>query len=174
MRPSDATWQYKSGSTLAQVMVFCLTAPSHCLNHCWLLISEILWLEPKRNFTEKHRAIICTMNLTIMIIIVLPYFSGSNALYHGPLGNMGGRFGGQCYFNSLAPGKFKWNFRYVSFKQFLVTNGWGISCQTALIMMSLDFTDDQSTLVQVMAWWRQETSHYPSQCLPRLVAIWCH
>ena len=33
--------------------------------------------------------------------------------------------------------------------------------------MSLDFTDDQSTLVQVMAWYRQATSHYLSQCWPR-------
>ena len=33
--------------------------------------------------------------------------------------------------------------------------------------MSLDFTDDQSTLVQVMAWCRQATSHFPSQCWPR-------
>ena len=32
--------------------------------------------------------------------------------------------------------------------------------------MSLDFTDDQSTLVQVMAWCRQATSHYLSQCWP--------
>ena len=32
--------------------------------------------------------------------------------------------------------------------------------------MSLDFTVDQSTLVQVMAWCRQATSHYPSQCRP--------
>ena len=30
----------------------------------------------------------------------------------------------------------------------------------------LDFTDDQSTLVQVMAWCRQATSHYLSQCWP--------
>ena len=34
--------------------------------------------------------------------------------------------------------------------------------------MSLDFTDDdQSTLAQVMAWCRQATSHYLSQCWPR-------
>ena len=33
--------------------------------------------------------------------------------------------------------------------------------------MSQDFTDDQSTLLQVMAWCRQATSHYLSQCLPR-------
>ena len=69
--------------------------------------------------------------------------------------------------NSLAPGKFEWNFRHVIFKQILVIDGWGISCEIALIWMSLDFTDDQSTLVQVMAWCRQATSHYLSQCWPR-------
>ena len=33
--------------------------------------------------------------------------------------------------------------------------------------MLLDLTDDKSTLVQVMAWCRQATSHYLSQCWPR-------
>ena len=33
--------------------------------------------------------------------------------------------------------------------------------------MSLDLTDDKSTLVQVMAWCRQATSHYLSQCWSR-------
>ena len=69
--------------------------------------------------------------------------------------------------NSLAPGKFEWNFRHVIFKQILVIDGWGISWEIALIWMSLDFTDDQSTLDQVMAWCRQATSHYLSQCWPR-------
>ena len=69
--------------------------------------------------------------------------------------------------NSLAPGKFEWNFRCVIFKQILVINGWGISCEIALIWMSLDLTDDQSTLVEVMAWCPQTTSHYLSQCRPR-------
>ena len=73
----------------------------------------------------------------------------------------------QSDLNSLAPGKFEWNFRHVIFKQILVTDDWGISCEIALIWMSLDFTDDQSTLVQVMAWCRQATSHYLSQCWPR-------
>ena len=68
--------------------------------------------------------------------------------------------------NSLAPGKFEWNFRYVILKWILVIDGWGISCEIALVWMSLDFTDDQSTLVQVMAWCRQATSHYLSQCWP--------
>ena len=36
--------------------------------------------------------------------------------------------------------------------------------------MSLDLTDDKSTLVQVMAWCRQATSHYLSQCWPRFMS----
>ena len=35
--------------------------------------------------------------------------------------------------------------------------------------MSLDFTDDKSPLVQVMAWCRQATSHYLSQWWPRFM-----
>ena len=70
-------------------------------------------------------------------------------------------------FNSLAPGKIEWNFKCVIFKRNLVIDGWGISSEITLIWMLLDFTDYQSTLVQVMAWCRQATSHYLSQCWPR-------
>ena len=78
-----------------------------------------------------------------------------------------GTYLNQCWLNSLAPGKFEWNFRHVIFKQIWVIGGWGISCEIALVWMSLDFTDDQSTLVQVIAWCRQATSHYLSQCWHR-------
>ena len=70
-------------------------------------------------------------------------------------------FCGDFGLNSLAPGEFEWNFIRVIFKQILIID------EIALIWMSLDFTDDQSTLVQVMAWCRQAISHYPSQCWPR-------
>ena len=43
----------------------------------------------------------------------------------------------------------------------------GISCELALRWVSLYLTDDKSTLVQVMAWCRQATSHYLSQCQGR-------
>ena len=128
----------------------------------------------------------------------------------------------QCL-NSLAPGNFEWNFRYVIFKRVLVIDGWGISCEIGLIWMSLDCywwsvnrdsptiwclcaffpkllqsyvpfyvkkekmgnsmcllefecakrlkahsqAIPESTLVQAMAWCRQATSHYMSQCWPR-------
>ena len=67
----------------------------------------------------------------------------------------------------MAPGKSEWNFRYVIFRRILVTDNWGISCEIALIWMSLNFTDGQSALIQVMAWCCQATSHYLSQCWPR-------
>ena len=38
--PSDAIWRHRFGSILALIMACCLMAPSHYLNHCWLLISE--------------------------------------------------------------------------------------------------------------------------------------
>ena len=55
---------------------------------------------------------------------------------------------------------------YLSFQTISVIDGWVISCELALRWMSLDLTDDKSTLVQVMAWCRQATSHYLSQCWP--------
>ena len=39
----DTIWRWRSWSTVAQVMACCLTAPSHYLNQCWLIISKVLW-----------------------------------------------------------------------------------------------------------------------------------
>ena len=41
--PGDAIWRHGTRSTLAHVMACCLTAPSHYLKQCWLIISEIPW-----------------------------------------------------------------------------------------------------------------------------------
>ena len=58
-------------------------------------------------------------------------------------------------------------FGYLIFQIISVIDGWGISCELALRWMSRDLTDDKSTLVLVMAWCHQATSHYLSQCWPR-------
>ena len=55
----------------------------------------------------------------------------------------------------------------VFFKLILVTDVWAISCEIAHKWMSLNLTDDKSTLVRVKDWCRQATSHYLSQCWPR-------
>ena len=72
-------------------------------------------------------------------------------------------------FNSLWPGRW-WYFRWVLFKPITVIDGCDTCCEIALRRMSLNFTDDKSTLVQVMAWCRQATSHYPSQCWPSFLS----
>ena len=69
--------------------------------------------------------------------------------------------------HSLAPRRFQFDIRKVMFKLTLVNGGWGISYEIALRWMPQDVTDGKSTLVQVMAWCRQATSHYLSQCWPR-------
>ena len=61
---------------------------------------------------------------------------------------------------------YTWNFSHEIFKQILVIGDWGISCEIALTWKPQDLTDDKSTLVKVMAWCRQATSHYLSQCWP--------
>ena len=72
--------------------------------------------------------------------------------------------------NSLAPGRFQINFRQVIFMLTLVNCGWGISHEIALRWMPLDLTGDKSTLIQVMAWCRQATSHYLNRCWLRSIS----
>ena len=50
LRPSDAIWRQWSWTTLAQVMACCLTAPSHYLNQCWLIIRGVLWHTSESSF----------------------------------------------------------------------------------------------------------------------------
>ena len=50
--PSDAIWRWRSWSTLVPVMACCLTAPSHYLSQCWLIISEVQWHSYQGNFTR--------------------------------------------------------------------------------------------------------------------------
>ena len=60
---SDALCWHRSRSTLAQVMAWCLMAPSHCLNQYWLIICEVLWHLPEGgNFNGnngRYLSLIC-------------------------------------------------------------------------------------------------------------------
>ena len=54
----------------------------------------------------------------------------------------------------------------------LMIDGWSISCEIAQRLMSLDLTDEKSTLAHVMAYYRQETSRHLSQWWFDLIC--CH
>ena len=69
--------------------------------------------------------------------------------------------------NSLATGRFEWSVRYVICELISVIDDWGVSCTIDPMWLSLEFNDDKSTLLQVMAWFRQAPSHYLSQCWQR-------
>ena len=68
--PSGGKWRHISGSTLAQVMVCCLTAPSHYLDHCCLIIiSDVLWQSPEGNITWKvQRSLMWVWKITNLIL----------------------------------------------------------------------------------------------------------
>ena len=52
--------------------------------------------------------------------------------------------------------------------QFIVeSSSSGNQCEIALTWMPQNLTNEKSTLVHVMAWYCQATSHYPSQYWPR-------
>ena len=82
--PGDAIWQDRSGSTLAQVMACCLTAPSHYLNQCWLIFSVVLWHSSESNFTAITQCIIMYNNFenhTLEITSTTPWVKSTYREY---------------------------------------------------------------------------------------------
>ena len=50
---NPSIYWHRSGSTWVQVMAWCLVAPSHYLNQCWLIINGVLWPSAETNFLRK-------------------------------------------------------------------------------------------------------------------------
>ena len=72
-----------------------------------------------------------------------------------------------CIINSFAPGRSEYDHKNVIFNLGLLISIFRSSHDNALWWMPYDLSDDKSILVQLMAWCRQATSHYLSQCWPR-------
>ena len=69
---------------LTQVMACCLTALSHYLHQCWVLISEVLWHSPKSNFRASARASVLYgefENHTFNIFATTPRGQWANCYY---------------------------------------------------------------------------------------------
>ena len=77
---SDTIWPLRSGSTLAQVMAWCLTAQSHYLNQCCLVnvIMDVLWHSPESSFTWM--LLFCIRRSKIMPLESLSYVPGASEL----------------------------------------------------------------------------------------------
>ena len=72
---SDAIWRHRSGSTLAQVMAWCLTAPSHYLNpmlaHHQCGPATFIWGQ----FHKSQPSVVCSMSLMASLIRSVGSFS---------------------------------------------------------------------------------------------------
>ena len=70
----DAIWHLGSGSTLAQVILYRLAAPSPYHNKYWLLIGVDLGYSNENNFS---RPLFYIMSVKIIIEELLPHFRGA-------------------------------------------------------------------------------------------------
>ena len=71
------------------------------------------------------------------------------------------------FINSLAPGRYDNNFECVISEHMLQIKFMSTYCEIHISWMPETAFDDEPTLVKVMAWCHQATSHYLSQCWPR-------
>ena len=78
--------------------------------------------------------------------------------------------GNNVVVNSLAPGRFGYSIKLLNSKLISTFNILSIFCEIAIRWMPQHPTDHKSTLVQVMIWCRQVTSHYLSYCWPRFLS----
>ena len=76
----DATWQHRPGSTLAQIMVCCLTSPSHYMNQYWLFVKGVVWHSAESNFIRHAHALNPSNVSGDCILKSLPYHPGDNEL----------------------------------------------------------------------------------------------
>ena len=77
---SNAIWWHRSGSTLAQVMACCLMAPSHYLNHCWLIITGVR--SNPRALSKGLMKLILSKLSVITLSKLLPHLPGAKELSH--------------------------------------------------------------------------------------------
>ena len=75
------------------------------------------------------------------------------------------------HINSLIPERSGCDYINAIFNLVLVIQIFRFSNDNALRWMPPDFTNDKSTMVQVMAWCRQAASHYLSQCWLRVMSL---
>ena len=73
----------------------------------------------------------------------------------------------QIQVNSMPPGRCGSNFKNAIFQQSLSIKLMTTLCEIALRWMAQNTFDDNSTLVQVMAWCCHAPSHYLNHCWPR-------
>ena len=103
--------------------------------------------------------------VTSFILVMAWHWTGNKPLPVAVLRSL--RHVPPLYVKSLVAGRSGWDLKNANFSLVLLIDTFRSSHDNALRWKPWDFTDDKSTLVQVMAWCRQATSHFLRQCWPR-------
>ena len=78
---NDAIWRHTSGSALAQVMTSWLTALSHNLNQCWLLIGKFCGIHLRAISQWLPKVLYCIIYIWILYLKSLPHLPEDNELF---------------------------------------------------------------------------------------------
>ena len=128
----------------AMKLLWCHCFPCLCHFFLSLLLFFLFYINNKPQFQSVSGELMSSS----ICGVCMECFIRFTRLTHWPLGDLNENYF-QTDFNDL------W-LRYL--------------CEMIPRRMWLDLTDDKSTLVQVMAWCRQATSHYLSQCWPSSIS----
>ena len=95
--PINVIWCHKTVSTMAQVATCCLTAPTHYLNQCCLVINEIQRHSPEGNSQEIPQPLNTKIRLTITYQEPHSNFPEANELNDSGKMSVNGRKCRLCY-----------------------------------------------------------------------------
>ena len=95
-----------------------------------------------------------------------------SAAWHYNIANACMEYSSVCrgWVNSLVPEGCANDFKMLIFQLIIQNVNLVNRCEVSLRCMPQNLTDDKSTLVQVMAWCRQATSHHLNQCWPKYMS----
>ena len=130
-------------------------------------LNELKWSPPQilHHASEADLVYLHVFIMTVVLQTILPFARCSQIFMLQYL---------NAYtFNSLAPGRSECDSKNVIFNPVSLIGIFRSSHDNAFRWMPQDLTDDKSTLVQVMAWCRQATSHYLSQCSLSSLSAYC-
>ena len=162
---SNAFSSKKIVNILIQIQLMCVPkdvidskfvgTPSHYLNQWWPCLSiqicviGLQWVNEKRPSNYNH-----WVNWDIIPTSYCYTNTGLNYHYNKT-------------FSTMRPEQHGHHFADVTFKCIIFYENSWIFIGIPLTCVCEVLIDDESTLVQVMAWCRQATSHYLNQCWPR-------
>ena len=191
--PSHTIRRHRSGSTLAQVMTCCLAAPSHYMNQCWHLVSEVFFFLPSlgNKFTVSAQTIIVYYkfeNYSFEIIAIstrgqwvdtfLPtiYDNTNSHIYYWLNCNSHQYAVQSCYntVNTLRPRQNGRHFPDSIFECIFLNENIWISLKISLKFVSKGPIYNIPALVQSMAWCLPGGKPLSEQMMVSLLTHMCH